>query len=397
MNGRRSGGARRWLHLALAVWLILGLGGSHRGQAATRPPDNLLPHRVWLPLLTQELRAYRLGFGVTAHGLDYPASAPLQQAGWHLTWWVNSAPRQPNGLEYVQVVRLHQNLTCPLNAADAWDRVRCPYVVPYSYSFWPSAASITQAARANPGALWLLGNEMDRRDWPGGSQDELLPEVYAVAYHDLYQLIKDADPTARLANGALIQATPLRLAYLSRVWEAYQQRYGSPMPVDVWNVHNFILQERRCCHGAGIPPGSAAEDGVVYRDSQHVDLGVFDQQIRAFRRWLQAHGQQDKPLIVSEYGVLYWHIAEADTAEEVQDFMVRTFDYFLQARDCSLGYAADDCRLVQRWLWYSLDDTGQASGFNRYGALFDPQTQRLTATGERFREYLVAHMAELAR
>ena len=51
MNGRRSDNSRLWLHLALAVWLVLGLGGSHSGQAAARPPDNLLPHRVWLPLV----------------------------------------------------------------------------------------------------------------------------------------------------------------------------------------------------------------------------------------------------------------------------------------------------------------------------------------------------------
>ena len=95
-------------------------------------------------------------------------------------------------------------------------------------------------------------------------------------------------------------------------------------------------------------------------------MTIFDEQIRAFRAWMKDRGQQNKPLIVSEYGVLYRHIAEADTAQEVQDFMINTFDYFLNTQDCSLGYAADQCRLVQRWNWYSFNDNGQSNGFNPY-------------------------------
>ena len=42
------------------------------------------------------------------------------------------------------------------------------------------------------------------------------------AYHELYTLIKGADPTARLAIGGVIQATPLRLEYLTKVWNEYR-------------------------------------------------------------------------------------------------------------------------------------------------------------------------------
>ena len=192
----------------------------------------------------------RLGYGLAGGSLNqYPEAASLK-AGWYVDWNVQQTPQCPNGTEYVQMVRLHQNLTsastglpCPLFSADAWDRSKCPYASPPSYSFWPSADVIAQTARANPGSLWLIGNEMDRRDWPGGGQDEMLPELYATAYRDLYTLIKGADPAARLAIGGVIQATPLRLQYLTKAWDAYQQYYGTPMPVDVWNVHNFILKE----------------------------------------------------------------------------------------------------------------------------------------------------------
>ena len=36
--------------------------------------------------------------------------------------------------------------------------------------------------------------------------------------------------------------------------------------------------------------------------------------------------------------------------------MIQTFDYFLNTKDCNLGYAADQCRLVQRWNWYSFNE-----------------------------------------
>lgn len=155
-------------------------------------------------------------------------------------------PRFP-GMEYVQMIRLHQKLTCPLGTSE--DQVACPYEEPHSHQHWPDESTIQASARANPGSLWLIGNEMDRLDWPGGRQDEMLPELYAVAYHEMRSLIRAADPTARIAIGGIIQPTPLRLLYLDRVWDAYIRTYGSEMPVDVWNIHAFLLQEERNAWG----------------------------------------------------------------------------------------------------------------------------------------------------
>ncbi len=70
------------------------------------------------------------------------------------------------------------------------------------------------------------------------------------------------------------------------------------------------------------------------------------------REWMLAHGQQEKALWISEYGILM----PADygfTPEKVAQFMVGSFDLFDRLRDPALGYAADDDRLVQRWNWYS--------------------------------------------
>lgn len=364
----------------------------------TEKPSSIASQQpVYLPLIYTPVISYRLGFGASTSPITRFSEIGSLRAGWYYDWNVRANPVRPNLMEYVQTIRVHQKLTCDLYSANAHDRAVCPYAIPHDYVFNPSLDEIAAAARANPGSLWFIGNEMDRRDWPGGGQDETLPETYAVAYHDLYHFIKSVDPKARIAIGGVIQATPLRLEYLTKVWNTYQQRYGTIMPVDVWNVHNFILKERAGDYGAGIPPGSDAWQGVVYStDRTHVDMTIFDQQIRAFRAWMKERGQQNKPLIVSEYGVLYWHEGLEDP-QVVQDFMIKTFDYFLNTRDCSLGYPADDCRLVQRWAWYSLDDKGISSGFNQYGALFDPITRRITGTGEKFRTYSLTNMQVLSR
>lgn len=368
---------------------------------------------LYLPLVADGIPplATRLGYSVTNGPLTRYPALPTLRAGWYLDWAVRKAPARTNGIEYVQVIRVHQQLACGERYHS--DRIACPYAEPLDYLFFPDADTIIAAAEANPGALWLIGNEMDRRDWAycvqwNGShcevigyegQDEMLPETYAVAYHDLAQLVREADPTAQIAIGGVIQATPLRLAYLTTVWDEYLARYGEPMPVDVWNVHNFILQEQRNNWGADVPPGSASNDGEYLGSTlTHLDLAIFDRQIRAFRQWMKDRGQQEKPLIVSEYGVLYRNEVmglPAGDATPVYDFLVDTFDYFLDTKDCTLGYSLDECRLVQRWNWFSVDHSTE--GFNPYGRLFAYDTLEMTPTGQRFQIYAMQRGHELAR
>ena len=358
--------------------------------AQEEAPD--APPPLYLPLVVGPVaRGMRVGVNVTTGDVT---RFPDTGAGWYVDYRVRAQPPRFPGMEYVQMVRLHQNLTCPIGTNP--DRTACPYVEPHSYSFWPDAPTIQAAARANPGSLWLIGNEMDRRDWWGSHQDEMLPELYAVAYHEMRSLIREADPTARVAIGGVVQPTPLRLLYLDRVWDAYIRTYGEEMPVDVWNIHAFLLQEQRGAWGADIPAGIDAEQGLYVGENwRHVDLLSFAWQIRSFRRWMQLRGQQDKPLIISEYGVLYHNSMFGQDDEDPQpvlDFLTATFDYLRTAKNCDLGLPADDCRLVQRWNWFSLD---HASDFNRHHYLVEPESRTLTVTGETFREYVERYRAEL--
>ncbi len=272
--------------------------------------------------------------------------------GWYLNWRVEVAPLHPNGAVFWQMVRVSEK------------------------GYWPDAAAIGAAARANPGAVWLIGNEPDVR-W----QDNTTPERYAEWYGELYALLKSVDPTARVAIGGVAQPTPLRLAYLDRVLAAYEARYGAPITVDVWNVHNFILREERNSWGVDIPPGLDASSGMLYEIDDHDDLDLFKQQIVDFRRWMDGRGQRDKPLAVSEYGIVMPPDYGFDL-ERVQAFMYASFDYFLTATDAQLGYPPDGNRLVQWWCWFSLADTTYPTG-----NLFDPQTRAVTPLGAAFARY----------
>lgn len=429
----------------------------------------------------------RLGVGSSGQIAAY--ATEVLNLGWYVNWRTDLHPPRPGGIEYVQMVRLQQT-------------------GPTTYAFQPSAAELGQTALANPGSVWLIGNEPDRRAW----QDDVTPALYARAYHELYTLLKSADPTAQVAVGGIVQATPLRLRYLDMVRQTYRQLYGKELPADLWNIHTFVLREEADSWGADLPPGietaigysgawvtenmtagtvhtsaqtgdqavlsfegnwaswtalhspaggrvrvsvdhqyretvstTAAEagaqvhsytslgygrhaltlevvgDGAVRLDEFHAaslgsaamqdsdlypsllaairdhdDLDLMQSQIVAFRRWMADHGERDKPLIISEYGVLFpEYIVDEDGNTfgdgRVAAFMTGSFDRFRSLRDSAYGLPADGGRLVQRWAWYSLADPY----FN--GALFDNITRQITPLGTAFRDYAaqIAPQADL--
>lgn len=326
--------------------------------------DPLVPITATLPATTSivttpsaiSVRARpedRWRFGV---GVPYPpltaALADRLGIGWYLSWRVEVQPPYLPGVEFWQMIRLSES------------------------GYRPRAEVIVAAARANPGATWLIGNEPDVI-W----QDNVTSRTYARYYHDLYRLLKEADPTCQVAIGGVSQPTPLRLAYLDQVLAAYEGLFQEPMPVDVWNVHDFVLREERDSWGVGIPPGLAADRGQLFEIEDNDNLPVFQRQIVDFRRWMRERGQQNKPLVVSEYGIPMPADYGFD-AQRVADFMTGTFDYMLAAADPGLGYPADDYHLVQRWAWYSLADDTYPTG-----NLVDVADGSLTGLGQVYAGY----------
>ena len=312
---------------------------------------------------------WRFGAGTVRRALtDYNGNDFRNlRLGWYSNWTVSLNYSEMDyaakfGVEYAPTVRLKQLKQLPGGAWTEWC-ITCTYVTPYTYTVSPSRATIQTLAAARPGLTWIIGNEIERVDWGnGGRQDEILPEVYADAYYELYNLIKGIDSTAQIAIGGVIEATPLRLQYLDQVWSTYQTKHGSAMPVDVWNVHAFVLDEESCaqtgvCWGADIPAGNSASSGIVYTPSDNKNFTIAWGHIQTFRSWMKTKGQQGKPLWITEYGVNIPPDWAGFSYAEVRDsFMYPSFFAFLNQTDVNIGYSADTYRLVQRWNWYSFDD-----------------------------------------
>ena len=365
----RAAARRRWLLrvgllAALALFFVMGLPGHAQAQT-----DIFLPY-------TTNGQAPLCRFGVNATGNLSSYNVQPLRTGWYVDYQARNAPSQRAGVDYYRIISLEQigdGYTYSIGGAEA-----------------ATAAQLLSIVAAFPGQHWLIGNEPDRRFY----QNDIEPEIYAVAYHDLYTLIKERDPQARIVAGNIVQPTPLRLRYLDRVLAAYYDLYGDPMPVDAWGFHNFILNEASCayyrqfypnnevglravCWGADIPPGMDDVDGLRIDLQLNDDIDLFKQQIVAFRTWLADNGYRNTPVYLTEYGVLMppgWFSPDFD-AGRVNRFMDASFDYLLnEGVDPNIGYPADDNRLVQRFSWYSTDENTDHNGF-----LFD----RASAAGAR--------------
>ncbi len=228
-----------------------------------------------------------------------------------------------------------------------------------------------------PGSYWLVGNEMDVK-W----QDNVTPERYAEVYHDVYTFIKARDPSALVVIGGVSQPTPLRRAYLDRVLNHYQSTYGTQMPIDVWNVHAFILREEAGSWGVDIPPGMSGAGGMLYEIDDHINMQIFRQNLIDFRRWMAERGYGDKPLVITEYGILM--PPDYGFGPDVAaDFLRQTLDFFTTAVD-ETGYAPDGGRLVQWWFWYGVWE--QEDGYPA-GNLYDANSNQLTPAGRVFSDY----------
>ena len=331
---------------------------------------------------------------------------PTLGAGWFLKFsspiW--GAPLPSNGAELVHVFKVFQEKT-PEGV----------YLPDYR-TIIPLDPSFANYIKANPGHLWLIGNEVDRGPNPGdlfGGQGDMYPNIYALAYHEVRQFILLHDPTARIGISGLVEVTPGRLQYLTRVWNAYSTLYDAPMPVDVWNMHLYVLPEvdedgdpnslANIALGTDANLGKRSSDGDpnqcpnndVYCYAEHDDMDVFAEQIVAMRQWMKNHGEQQKPLILSEYSILYsftngdgscWEdeFGNCFTHARVSTFMDNTFDYFNNHRDANLGYALDGNRLIQQWLWFSMHMVPGSNG--SISNLLEPDLTTLTTVGHNFKQ-----------
>ncbi len=376
-----------WLSSA---WYVLAQQPSSL-NTATSPEQGGLSNPVNYPNC-------RYGLG----GSLEPYSVTQLNLGWYMNWQTALHPFRPNGAEYVQVIHVKSNSN--------------------TIVITPPTSTLSALIAQNPGALWLVGNEPD-----SPYQDNIRPEDYARGYQQVYQFIKTRDPSARIGAGNIVQPTPLRMQYLDRVLQTYQQTFHQALPADVWSVHSYILRELspydpeacvtvdpatgRCSPGplsvwgADIPPGITATRGLLYELSDMFKVSIFQQRLIDFRQWLRARGYQQTPLYITEFGTLFPYppystyiddqghtvvftytdeLGQPMTEARTALFMTTTFGILQNLSSSVTGDSADNNRLVQRWLWYSADDVKFG------GLLFDPASRQRRPLGDVFAAYTAA-------
>lgn len=391
MDHSASGRARRRSARLAGVILPLLLALAACSQATARPattPEPIVPTRtpqsahltatepsafapaisptssepLIIPTLTAPMATAVNRIGVAGALADVETAAALGLRSGHFTFWRvwPELPAVP-GLSTWQTVRLGQ-----VDAAMQWPANR---------------AVVAETIAANPGSFWLIGNEPDVI-W----QDNATALEYARAYHEIYTFIRERDPSARIGAGGIALPTPLRLAYLDEVLRVYHEEYGAPLPADLWSIHLFILREERDSWGIGIPPGMDETTGQLYEIEDHGDIELVKTYVQAFRGWMTVNGYADKPLAVTEFGIL---LPEdyGFPPEFVRNYLMETFDYFLTATGEN-GLADDGGRLVQYAFWYSLFDEGAYPT----GNLYDARRGALMPLGEAYIDYVESLM-----
>jgi len=212
----------------------------------------------------------------------------------------------------------------------------------------PFGAQLCRAMRSHPGAWWAAGNEPNDPD-----QDNRSPREYAEFYHDFYRWAKKTDPRCKVLPAGIADAD-WRWAREFRA--EYRRLYGSYPRVDGWNIHNYLLD-----------PGS-----------DPYDVSEFKRRILAFRHWMLEIGEAEKPLFLTEFGVLYGAGCcqrPLDPPEKTVAFMRETVTWLAESD------------YVQHWAWFILNNAGD---FN--GGLHDSEG-RISVYGEAYRDLIASFAA----
>ncbi len=319
---------------------------------------------------------------------------PELGTGWYVNFGTTPFSAAPSNIEFVPMIRLKQ-----LKNDDI-------YLDGYTVTPPLTDAGLGARIDANLGATWIVGNEPDRGPLDGSSpQDDLQPYMYARAYHDVYEYIKERDATANVATAGLVEVTPGRLQYLDMVSDAYHNAYGMEIQADAWTMHLYTMPEvdinDNPVNLASVAVGTKPSLGMrltqgryesylcddvnnnVYCWADHDNISFFERQIRDIRTWMKTHSQQNKPLLITEYSILYGYKAHEDgsceyiqdefgqcfTPTRVSNYLHNTFDLINgngELKDTNIGYPQDDYRLVQQIMWFTLYTEGVGNASNLY-------------------------------
>jgi hypothetical protein len=223
------------------------------------------------------------------------------------------------------------------------------------------------------GTVWIVGNEpeQDRFDTINGvpiTPRAATPEEYAQKYKKYYDMIKGINPTYKVAVGATYDdpswPDATRCNFIPKARQAYEARYGEKMPIDVYTLH-------------------------AYMDQLDAPLFQLETMVQRKRRIMNDYGDRDKPLLVTEMGVLTALRNPVPSANAISTFMDSAFDYLATATSEELGCPGDANRMVQRWAWFALTSRNPSQGDDYWKGtdLLDIHTGNMTPAGQTYASY----------
>ena len=183
--------------------------------------------------------------------------------------------------------------------------------------------AVRMAIARHPGAWWLVGNEPN-----DPFQDNLSPAAYAAFYQRFTELALSTDRSCRLVPAGLANAD---WRWAQAFLDSYVAQYKRAPTIAAWNIHNYMLEP----------------------DRDQLDLQEFKERILSFRRWMTQVGDGNKPLMLTEFGVLFGTGLAGRPAEEPE--RVRVFVHE------AVRWLAET-EHVQCWAWFANNTGGQFNG-----------------------------------
>jgi hypothetical protein len=174
---------------------------------------------------------------------------------------------------------------------------------------WWADEAVRSFARANPGRLYIVGDEPD--------QYCMAPSEYAQMYHDFVAGVREVDPTAQFSPAGFAEPnykccplpddTPWSCWYekhsngfAEQFYAAYVARYGVAPTVHEWRFHDFGLR-----FGVG-------------------DMNGWWQRINTLAAWSVDHGAN---MVLGAWGFHSWRESDAAYQEHLKQAMGRMLAY----------------------------------------------------------------------
>ncbi len=318
-------------------------------------------------------------FGLSGNDADNPAIADLG-VSWYLNWGY-IPDNNSSSIEYMPML-LH---TKSEDFAD--------------YASFKTA--IVAQKQTHPDVFgncttWLIGNEVGL--YVASSGENYPPETYAEyfkKYADwISQLGSELGVSYKLAAGSVITRPDIELhveskthpeavtprkttingsLYMEKVLKIYKNKYGTKMPVDVFQLHPYMF------------------DGKV-----DFKINMFKQSVTSFRSMLKKQGYADKEVWITEWGNLVDDPKKKNdtTFNDSIRIMNEGVPWLTRVNSKTDGIPADNYKLVQRWSWFTfkyLKENPAYAWQHKYTYMFDPSTQQLNALGLNYKRLITQY------